>query len=147
MRIIKVDTHLGLTVHEFPSGSIAEQNRILRELIGNHCQTYEHVMPKRLYTYLHMKNQSAVSGRCVSMLIDEDGLLKENEPNLIGSFLYETDRHGHPIVGNVLFVGEEWGSDGIDFCGIEDSAFELLKTGLEKMILRAKKEGYDVQRM
>lgn len=147
MRIIKIDTHLELTVHEFPSGSIAEQNRVLRELIGNKCRIYQHVMPRRLYTDLRMKNGSEVPGECVSMLVDEEGLLKENEPNLIGSFLYETDRHGHPIMGNILFVGEEWAGDGIDFCGIEDSAFRLLKAGLEKMILRARKEGYDVQRM
>ena len=73
-------------------------------------------------------------GQCVSMLIDEEGLLKENEPNPVGSYLYETDRHGHPIMGNILFVGEEWGSDGIDFCGIEDSVFENLKLQLAHMI-------------
>lgn len=83
-----------------------------------------------------------VSGQCVSMLIDEEGLLKENEPNLIGSYLYEADRHGHPIMGNILFVGEEWGSDGIDFCGIEDSVFQILELQLNNMVyaMKATKE-------
>ena len=99
------------------------------------CDIYEHIMPSRLYTELHMKNRpTKVPGQCVSMLIDEEGLLKENEPNPVGSYLYETDRHGHPIMGNILFVGEEWGSDGIDFCGIEDSVFENLKLQLAHMI-------------
>ena len=62
--------------------------------------------------------------------------------SLIGSYLYETDKHGCPILGNVLFVGEEWGRDGIDFCGIEDSAFRLLELQLNNMIsaMKATKE-------
>lgn len=145
MKLIKISTDLELTVHEFPSGNHAEQNEFLRELIGNYCRIYEHILPKRLYSDLHMKDRpTKIPGQCVSMLIDEEGLLKENEPNLIGSYLYETDRHGHPIMGNVLFVGEEWGGDGIDFCGIEDSAFENLKAQLDHMIevMKEKKEAF-----
>lgn len=135
MKLIRITTDNEISVHEFPSGGYAKENRFLRELIGNHCDIYEHVMPSRLYTELHMKSRpTKVPGQCVSMLIDEEGLLKENEPNLIGSYLYETDRHGHPIMGNILFVGEEWGEDGIDFCGIEDSVFENLKLQLDHMI-------------
>lgn len=135
VNLIKISTDLELTVHEFPSGGYAKENQFLRGLIGNHCDIYERVMPEQLYTELHMKNRPAkVSGQCVSMLIDEEGLLKENEPNLIGSYLYGTDRHGHPIMGNILFVGEEWGSDGINFCGIEESTYKNLKEKLDKMI-------------
>lgn len=135
MKLLKISTDLELSVHEFPDGSYTKQNEVLRNLIGNNCRIYEHIMPSRLYTELHMKNHpTKMPGQCVSMLIDEEGLLKENEPNLVGSYLYETDRHGHPIMGNVLFVGEEWGRDGIDFCGIEDSVFENLELQLSHMI-------------
>lgn len=147
MKLIKVSTGLELTVHEFPVGSYAEQNKFLRGLIGNGCDIYEHIMPGRLYTELHMKERpTKVPGQCVSMLIDEEGLLKENEPNLIGSYLYKTDRHGHPIMGNILFVGEEWGSDGIDFCGIEDSVFEELELQLNHMIdvMKEAEEVFDI---
>lgn len=143
MKMIKISTDLEMTVHEFPSGSHEEQNNFLRELIGNYCDIYEHIMPGRLYTELGMKNRPTKKpGQCVSMLIDEEGLLKENVPNLIGSYLYETDRHGHPIMGNILFVGEKWNSDGIDFCGIEDSAFDLLELHLKNIIcaMKATKE-------
>lgn len=143
MKLIKISTDLEMTVHDFPNGSYEQQNEFLRELIGNHCRIYEHIMPNRLYSDLHMPNHpTKVSGQCVSMLIDEEGLLKENEPNLIGSYLYETDRHGHPIMGNVLFVGEKWGSDGIDFCGIEDSVFQILELQLNNMVcaMKATKE-------
>lgn len=144
MKLIKISTNLELTVHDFPTGTHGEQNEYLRELIGEDCRLYEHVMPKRLYTDLKMKNHpTKIPGQCVSMLIDEEGLLKEgNIPNLIGSYLYETDKHKIPIMGNVLFVGEEWTGDGIDFCGIEEETFKLLELELNNMVyaMKATKE-------
>jgi hypothetical protein len=135
MKIIKISTELEMTVHEFPCGGYTQENRFLRELIGNHCDIFENVMPNRLYTELHMKNQpTGVPGQCVTMLIDEEGRLKENKPNLIGSYLYEVDKHGSLIMGNILFVGVEWRKDGIDFCGIEDSVFQDLEQKLKKLI-------------
>jgi len=139
MKLIKISTDLELSVHEFPDGTHEEQNQFLRELIGNDCCIYEHVMPDRLYTELHMFDRpSKIPGQCVSMLIDEEGRLKENVPNLIGSYLYRTEQHGCPIMGNILFVGEEWDGDGIDFCGIEDSVFELLELELNNLIFTMK---------
>ncbi len=139
MKIIKISTNLELTVHEFPTGTYEQQNKFLRGLIGNYCDIYEHVMPARLYIELHMRKQATkIAGQCVSMLIDEEGLLKENTPNLIGSYLYETDKHGCPIMGNILFVGEKWNNKGIDFCGIADSTFELLELQLNNMIYAMK---------
>ncbi|EOS47316.1 hypothetical protein C809_02192 [Lachnospiraceae bacterium MD335] len=139
MKIIRISTDLELTVHEFPIGTHARQNQFLRELIGNYCSIYEHVMPRRLYTELHMKDEpTEVPGQCVSMLVDEEGRLKENDLNLIGSYLYETDRHKNYIMGNVLFVGEELTDNGIDFCGIEESTFKVLEQQLNKMILEGK---------
>lgn len=79
MKIIRITTDLEMTVHDFPEGTHEEQNHELRELIGNDCRIYEHVMPERLYTNLKMKNRpTKVPGQCVSMLIDEEGLLKPN---------------------------------------------------------------------
>lgn len=143
MRIIKISTDLELTVHEFPSGTYREQNKFLCELIGNYCDIYERVMPRRLYTELHMRhNPTKIVGQCVSMLVDEEGGLKENTPNLIGSYLYETDKHRQPIMGNILFVGEKWSSEDLNFCGIADSVFELLELQLNNMIytMKATKE-------
>ena len=139
MKLIKISADLELSVHEFPDGSHEEQNQFLRELLGNGCDIYEHVMPDRLYTELHMFDRpSKIPGQCVSMLIDEEGRLKENVPNMIGSYLYRTEQHGCPIMGNILFVGEEWSVGGIDFCGIEDSVFELLELELKNLILTMK---------
>lgn len=144
MKLIKISTELEMTIHDFPNGTHAQQNEFLRELIGNNCEAYEHVMPKRLYTELNIQNQpSKVAGQCVSMLIDEEGGLKENVSNLIGSYLYETDKHNQPIMGNILFVGEEWTSDGIDFCGIEESVFKELEMQLNNMIRTMKRTKED----
>lgn len=139
MKLIKISTDLELSVHEFPSGSYEEQNQFLRDLIGNCCDIYEHVMPDRLYTEWHILNRpTKIPGQCVSMLVDEEGRYKPNKPNPIGSYLYRTEQHGQPIMGNILFVGEEWGEDGIDFCGIEDSVFKLLEQKLKYMIRKMK---------
>ena len=49
-------------------------------------------------------------GNRICMMIDEEGKLKEEQyMNPIASWLYETCRHGDPIVGNAMLVleGEE----------------------------------------
>ena len=96
MKIIKISTELEMTIHDFPEGTMREQNKVLCELIGNGCDIVEHVMPKRLYTMLKMSpTPTRTPGECVSMLIDEEGRLKPNRANLIGSYLYEYDKHGY----------------------------------------------------
>lgn len=137
MKIIKISTDMELSVHEFPLGNHSKQNEELRELIGNECRLYEHVRPMRLYTELHhTEHPTKVPGQCVCMLIDEEGLIKEGmTPNLIGSYLYETDKHGYPIMGNIILCGEEWSGDGIDFCGIEESTFKVLELQINNMIM------------
>lgn len=139
MKIIKVSTELEMSVHEFPEGTMREQNKALYDLIGNGCDIVEHVMPKRLYTELKMPSTPVKEpGKCVSMLIDEEGRLKPNKANLIGSYLYEFDKHGCPIVGNILFIGEKMGDDGVEFCGISEENFSLLETELKNMITAIK---------
>lgn len=139
MRIIKISTDNEISVHDFPDGSYTEQNKALRELIGPRCEMYEHVMPKRLYTELGALNTAGKeAGNCVSMLIDEEGLSHGLEDNMVGSFLYETDKHGHPIVGNILIIGEVLGNGGIDFCGMSDSQFVLLYPKLEELTKKAR---------
>lgn len=41
------------------------------------------------------------------MLVDESGLVKKRDVNLVASFLYGYDRHGHPICGDVLLAIQE----------------------------------------
>lgn len=79
MKIIKISTEFEMTIHDFPEGTMREQNKVLCELIGNGCDIVEHVMPNRLYTMLKMSpTPTRMPGECVSMLIDEEGRLKPN---------------------------------------------------------------------
>lgn len=139
MKIIRITTENEISVHDFPEGTYRMQNEVLRKLIGPRCEMYEHVMPNRLYKELGASNRvREEKGSCVSMLIDEEGHYHDLEENMVGSYLYETDRHGCAIVGNILIVGEEWGNDGIDFCGISDIQFDNLYPRLEKLTEKAR---------
>lgn len=139
MKLIKITTDNEISVHEFPEGSYTVQNYALRELIGPRCELYEHVMPNRLYKELEGSNKvRKEKGSCVSMLIDEEGIYHDLDDNMVGSYLYETDKHGHAIVGNILIVGEVWTGDGIDFCGMSDIQFNLLYPKLEELTKKAR---------
>ena len=115
-----------LTREDFPTGDIMNQNFEICRQIGNRCSIYEHVRPKRLYSEMECKCKPDPKrpGVAVSMLIDEEGWLKPNHVNVIASWLYEADKHGNPIAGNVLFVGEQYDEDGdLSFCDIDDKEF------------------------
>lgn len=45
MKIIKISTEFEMTIHDFPEGTMREQNKVLCELIGNGCDIVEHVIP------------------------------------------------------------------------------------------------------
>lgn len=136
MRIIRVTTQNEISVHEYPA---IRENEILQMLIGNDCSMFEHVMPRRLYQrYGAISEVTRTPGEAIAMLVDEEGLLKTNQVNLLGSMLYETDKHGSPIVGNILIVGKKWFNSGISFCGIEDKQFEKIYPQLERALNRIK---------
>ena len=73
----------------------------------NKCSHIEIVRPRRLK-------------HPIVMVVDEEGLLKDNEYNLVGSVLYQTDLHGSPIAGDVIFMREEYGPDGMDLFGLTE---------------------------
>lgn len=101
MKMIKITTENQISVHDFPEGSFEAQNEAIREHIGPKCELYEHVMPRRLYSELHA---SGKRGNGVSMLVDEDGYYHNLPENIVASWLYESDKHGYPILGNVLIA-------------------------------------------
>ena len=135
-KIIKVSMDLKVTVHDFPEGTMQEQHKQLCSLIGNGCCTIENVKPKRLYLELgHSTRPLYKDSKCISMLVDEGFLFKDDlQPNLIGSYLYETDKHSWSIMGNILFVGNMLAANGgIQFTGIEQETFKQLFSQLVKM--------------
>lgn len=137
MAILRLSSDGKLHKYGYPVGDISTQNERFREYIGNGCDIYERVHPKRLYTEF---NCSGVPDRkrpgiAISMLVDEEGRLKDNEINVLASYLYGADIHGQPIVGNVLFVGEKYDEDReLCFCSIDEYEAELLTSKLKMMI-------------
>lgn len=135
MRIIKISTDLEMQVFEYPEGDLSAQMQALQDLVGNGCDYVERVRPRRLYTMLGVPRVVTTNpGECATMIVDEDGLLRNLPVNAVGSWLYETDRHGSPIVGNIVIVGEIYVGTGIKFCGISDDLFERLYPKLQQII-------------
>jgi hypothetical protein len=70
------------------------------------------------------------------MLCDDEGLLKNLDPNLLGSYLYGYFHHGNPIVGDILLMkdGEEDLEDMTDKEAIllQKSIIKTLKNILEE---------------
>ena len=140
MKIIRIKTDNEISVHEFPEGTFAEQNEVLRNLIGLKCELIEHVMPKRLYNVIGASNTvGREPGSCANILIDEDGHYHKLPVNVVGSWMYGTDKHGYPILGNILVAGETWHGAGIDFCGLSEDQFNLIYPQLEEIVKKARK--------
>ena len=105
MKIIKVSTDLKIEECDFLEMNYQEQLKIVNKLIGNDCSDYEIVYPVRLYTELGMSNNPDIEpNKSVCMLVDEEGVSKGIDINMVGSYLYRTDLHGYPIAGNVLQI-------------------------------------------
>lgn len=70
----------------------------LKEEVGGYFET---VKTQKLWDYFKAK---------VVMIVDEEGIIKELPANLLGCYFYDTDKHGFPIVGDVilgLMIGPE----------------------------------------
>lgn len=137
-KLIRISTENEISIHPYPEGDCKSVRHHLVKLIGNNCGMCERVRPKRLYNNLQCDVvENSPAGVGVLMLVDEEGLCKGNaKVNSIASWLYETDKHGSPIVGNVLIIGEAYKSAGIDFTGLHaETAMELQ----EKLIVIARK--------
>lgn len=143
MNCIRLGTDNSITVHKWPDDNRYRTiHPFLTELVGNDCDLIEHVYPKRLYRKyggpVQQVDPSEKRGMA-TMLIDECGRLKDNEINVIASWLYGTDLHGSVIVGNVIFCGECFDDEslGLDFCGlepdVEERILEMLKGYAEKI--------------
>jgi hypothetical protein len=143
MNCIRLGTDNSITVHEWPDDNRYRTiHPFLTELIGNDCDLVEQVRPIRLYTDHGgpvKQADSLLYKGMASMLIDECGRLKDNEVNVIASWLYGTDLHGSVIVGNVIFCGECFDDEslGLDFCGlepdVEEKILEMLKRYAKKI--------------
>lgn len=71
-------------------------------------------------------------------LCDEEGLLKEKPTiNFLGSWLYETQDHGEPIVGDIMIVKEEMSDEGPDIGGMNETEAEVVAEWLTEHLQEA----------
>ena len=68
------------------------------------------------------------------MIVDEEGRLKDKPLNAVGCVLYETAKHGSPIVGDIAIMRTEQSDDGIDLVGLTDDDIVELALGIGKML-------------
>jgi len=80
------------------------------------------------------------------MVVDESGLYHDLGLNPVGCMLYQTDLHGCPIVGDVLFLKDVMTLEGPDYgfldeCDVAELAAFLMKFGARFDDGQGQKEG------
>lgn len=60
------------------------------------------------------------------MIVNEEGLLLNLPLNPLGSTLYESIRHGNPIVGNIVLCKEGFVEGERDIIGLDDDDIKFL---------------------
>ena len=140
-KVIVITTDNELRTEDYPSGDWKTRHDAITGMIGNGCRMVEHVMPVRLYTGLGAYPEYPQNGRCrPNMLVDEDGYANQQRVNLVGCWLYQTDIHGCPILGNIIIAGETdiGDGDGLDFIGLTDDQYKLLLPQFKKLCEKAR---------
>ena len=66
------------------------------------------------------------------MIVNDEGLLLDLPLNRLGSILYETHKHGSPIVGNVVIMKEGMTSNGPDIIGLGPEDGDVLLRDLRE---------------
>lgn len=78
------------------------------------------------------------------MIVNEEGRLRGLSRNLVGSFLYGTDLHGEPIVGNIVIMKDGYRNGEPDIVGLTDEELERVQSSMSilvsKMNLQSKGE-------
>lgn len=77
----------------------------IQKALGGHFET------------VHTRAMQDYFKQPVIMLVDEEGLFKELQVNMLGCLFYETSRHGHPIMGDVILAV----SSGEDILEVPDA--------------------------
>lgn len=125
-QILKITTDNKVTKLEYPKLKGLDLVHWLSQQISG-CECIEGVRPLRLYSDMMISPAPTKQlGSSVAMVIDEDGYAHEQDVNIIGSWLYKTDYHGSPILGDILIVGEYINDEGIDFCELSDENMDKL---------------------
>lgn len=117
MKVIVISTNGIITQRE-----VLANGKPLYDIVRANVDGYmENVHPRRL-------------PRGLIMVVNEEGLCNGLPVNPIASYLYQTDIHGQPIVGNVVIVKEGIFEDERDIVGIPDDEANSIMGKLLKII-------------
>lgn len=67
------------------------------------------------------------------MVVNEEGLLIGLPLNAYGSYLYCSEQHGSPIVGNVVILKEGFVEGERDFVGLTDAEIQAIADNIIKI--------------
>lgn len=67
------------------------------------------------------------------MVVNEEGLLIGLPINAYGSYLYCSEQHGSPIVGNVVILKEGFVEGERDFVGLTDAEIQAIADNIIKI--------------
>lgn len=110
MKGVVITTDQKITIQDFES----PLDKSVGAVVGGHI---ERVSPRLL-------NQP------YCMIVNENGLLLELRLNPIGSWLYGSFIHGHPIVGNIVIMKLGTTPEGPDIIGLTDEEAEAMREEL-----------------
>ena len=89
------------------------------DLLGG---SMEHVIARRLE-------------RPYCLVVNGEGSMLDLPENKVGCYLYETDEHGYPILGDFLIMKDIWTSEGIDISGLDEEDVASVTGILEDVLL------------
>ena len=101
MKTIKISTNNEVSVIDVDFNDF----RSIQNAIGGYFET---VKTQKMWDYFK---------RPMIFLADEEGHLKKLPLNQLGSYFYDTERHGWPIVGDIILAVP----DGEYILGLEDA--------------------------
>ena len=114
MKGVVVTTDLDIRVEDF-----AEP---LYKTVGAAVDGYiEHVRPMRLKEPF-------------CMVVNDEGRLRGLSRNLVGSFLYGTDLHGEPVVGNIVIMKDGYRNGEPDIVGLTDEEVERVQSSMSILV-------------
>lgn len=124
--IIKITAKDEITIEHIDFNQNAYKvNREIVKTIGNGCEYYENIPAYPLYKLMGDNDISqyphAKKNIGITILADEEGNLKENIINTLGSIIFaEYLGNTDYLVGDILLVGTVRKFDAFDFCELPD---------------------------
>lgn len=121
MKGVVVTTDLDIRVEDFADP--------LYKTVGAAVDGYiEHVHPIRLEEPF-------------CMIVNEEGRLRGLPRNLAGSFLYGTDIHCEPIVGNIVIMKDGYRNGEPDIVGLTDGEIERVQYSMSTLLKSLRPKG------